>query len=259
MMRVHAGADSWRPWTDGPPGAGLRRVYCLPYAGGAASVYRPWMEQSAAYGVEIVPVELPGRGTRWTEEPFGAMDRLVTALAEELFVRETEPFALFGHSMGAHIAFAVAMALEDARAKGVGHGAGGVSHLFVSASRAPGVRPPRLLHPLPDGELLDAMASLGGTPPEVLGNSELMAFALPMIRTDLTLLERWLPEPGLTVSCPVSAFGGEDDLLADPGLIAGWEAFTSGSFARRVFPGDHFYLREHTEPVLAEMGRLLSS
>ncbi|MET9255194.1 alpha/beta fold hydrolase [Streptomyces sp. NPDC003717] len=255
VTRERGAAEAWLPWTDGPPRAGLRRVFCLPYAGGAAAGYRSWTERAEAYGIEVVPVELPGRGTRWTEEPVAAMDRLVDALNREVFARQTEPFALFGHSMGAHIAFAVAAALEQEA--GDADGAGGLCHLFVSACRAPGVSPPRLLHALPDDALLAALGDMGGTPPEVLGNAELMGFALPMIRADLTLLERWRPEPGLRIACPVTALGGDDDPLAGPATLGAWREFTRASFAHRVFAGDHFYLREHMGAILHEMGRSL--
>jgi medium-chain acyl-[acyl-carrier-protein] hydrolase len=186
-------------------------------------------------GIELCPLELPGRGARIDEAPFRRMDSLVDTLCEVLAPLLDIPFALFGHSMGAYIAHAVARRLSAG-------GGPAAAHLFVSAAAAPDWTPRNPpLHSLPDRELIGALARLGGTPAAVLARDELVSALLPTLRADLALAETYTAARSETVSCPITAFGGAADAI-DRRALQGWSAFTDGAFRLRVFPGEHFYL-----------------
>jgi len=187
-------------------------------------------------GIDLCPVELPGRGARVDEEPFRRMDALVETLSGALEPLLGIPFALFGHSMGAYVAHAFARRLEAARGPSA-------MHLFVLGAAAPN-RTPRNppLHSLPDHELVDALSEFGGTPPAVLAREELVTALLPTLRADLTLAETYRLQSG-RVACPITAFGGSGDTIGR-GALRGWSAFTAGGFRLHIFAGGHFYLSQ---------------
>ena len=224
----------WIPYRE-ENGPARCRLFCFPHAAGNALFFRPWQPLMPA-GIELCPVELPGRGARIDEAPFGRMDTLVEDLCDALAPLLGIPFALFGHSMGAYVAYALARRLEAARGPAA-------MHLFVSGAAAPS-RTPRNppLHSLPDDELVGALGEFGGTPPAVLAREELLTALLPTLRADLTLAETYRLQAG-RVACPITAFGGSTDRI-DRRALKGWSAFTDGAFRLRVFAGGHFYLSQ---------------
>jgi medium-chain acyl-[acyl-carrier-protein] hydrolase len=210
------------------------RLFCLPYAGGLATVYRPWAARLPP-DVDLCAVELPGRGARLKESPVRDLTALVDAAVEGLRPALDRPFALFGHSMGALVAFELARRL----------GAQGLAprHLFVSGHAAPhlpGVEPP--MHPLPDHEFIERLRGLNGTPLEVLQHPELMEMMLPILRADFTACERYVPAPAPPLEVPISAFGGTDDPDVSQERLDAWRPYTSRRFIARRLPGDHFFL-----------------
>jgi medium-chain acyl-[acyl-carrier-protein] hydrolase len=240
-------AQRWLPWSGGA--TDLPVVYCLPYAGGSAQAYRPWIEPGRAHGVELMPVELPGHGTRWQEEPFGAMDEIVRALCQEVIAHSRGPYALFGHSMGGMIAFEIAVAMAA--------GPGGPGHLFLSAVQSPGAPAGTLLHRLSDDRLVEAIRELGGTPTDVSRNPAIMSFLLPVIRADMRIVETWRPVSGRLVSCPVSVFSAFSDTTVNPEAMSAWSEVTSAAFRQTILPGGHFYLHERRDDLLCGIGAAL--
>ncbi|MGE7437918.1 thioesterase II family protein [Kitasatospora sp. NPDC001175] len=217
-------------------------LYCIPYAGCSARVYDSWQQHLPDH-VTVVPLELPGRGSRCVEEPIDELAALLADLYQQL--DPGSPYALFGHSYGAVIAFELAKLL---RAKGDPE----PSALLLSASRAP-----RLLgadadtHRLSDAELTERLAELGGTPQELLENEELMEIYLPVIRADYRILgEYGTGTPG-RVGCPVVAFYGDADDEADLASVEEWAHYTDGSFGVRKIHGDHFFLHAAESELVA--------
>jgi medium-chain acyl-[acyl-carrier-protein] hydrolase len=216
------------------------RLLCVPHAGAGPSVFRAW--HSAMPGLEIVPVTLPGRESRFSEPPARDLTALVDDIIEQCASWHRTPFALFGHSMGALVGFELARALRRRRLPAP-------ERLFVSAFRAPHLpqrRPP--LHALPDVALKAALLRLQGTPREVLDQPELMQTVLPTLRRDLELVERYRyrAEPPLT--CPVTCLAGVLDERVTGAELDAWRRHTKGAFGLRLFPGAHFYL--YRTPVL---------
>lgn len=217
-----------RPHPDAPS-----RLVCLPFAGGGAGVYGTW---SAAFGagVDVIPVQLPGRERRLRDRPYTAMAPLVADLLDTLRPLLDRPWSVFGHSMGASIGYALARA---ASAEGLPP-----AHLIVSARRAPGVPSP---HPpffaLPDALLVsETERHYGPMPALVRDNPGVLATFLPTMRADYQLLDTWRAPPDCVLDCALTAIVGADDPTVRPDQVEGWERVTRGPFALRVVDGGHF-------------------
>jgi medium-chain acyl-[acyl-carrier-protein] hydrolase len=242
------------PWVLRPrahPGAGLR-LFCLPYAGGAASAYRSW-DAELAPDVEVCPVQLPGRGSRFREPAFRRLADLVPALAGGLAPLLDRPFALFGHSMGAVVGFELARELRR-------RGAPAPALLAVSGRQAPR-RPepePPFAH-LPDAEFLEEVRRrYDGIPPEVLAEEELLRLLLPTLRADIEALESHAYSPEGPLACPISCFGGEDDPHVSVADLEAWRDETSATVTVRTFRGGHFFVESSRSEILRALGEDLA-
>jgi medium-chain acyl-[acyl-carrier-protein] hydrolase len=215
-------------------------------------MFRGWAD-ALPPEVEVCPVQLPGRENRLREPAFTRLSALVEALAEVMERWRDLPYAVFGHSNGAMVGFELA---RHARRTGTP----GPVHLFASGRRAPDV-PSRLpdVHGLPDDEFIAEFGRLGGLPAEVLEHRELLQLVLPLLRADMELIETYefRPEPPLAI--PVTVYTSTDDPRVSLDDARAWEPHTTGGFAMRVFPGDHFYLMDRGSNVLATLSADLRS
>lgn len=219
------------------------RLFCFPYAGSSAQVFRDWQDELPKE-VEVSPVHLPGRGRRSQEKPFSELLPLAQASAAALSSYLDKPYALFGHSMGAIIAFEVIRFLRR-------EGMPLPLYLFASGCRAPQHSFTRhRTHDLPSADLISELRSLRGTPPQILESSEMMQFFLPIIRADLQMIQTYSYSPEAPLSCPISAFGGLQDFEETPQMLSAWREHTTSSFDLQMFYGDHFFLHsEHCHLV----------
>lgn len=242
--------ERWLPYRR-PRSTPALRLFCFPYAGGSASAFRGWADQLPD-GVEICAVQPPGRERRMAEPAFSHMEPLVEELAGVLEPVLDLPFAFFGHSMGAKVAYELARKLRR-------EGRGLPRLMIFSGSRAPHMpneEPP--IHALPDDELSDELHRLGGTPKEVLDNDELMRLLLPLLRADFELNETYEHQPENPFDVPVAAYGGLGDEECPPETIEGWKEVTEGPFRRRMFEGGHFFLHEVPDELQGEIQRDLA-
>jgi medium-chain acyl-[acyl-carrier-protein] hydrolase len=232
-------------------GSGRTRLFCLPFAGAGASVYRSW--RGGAPSLEICPVQLPGREERFREAPQRRLDELAALLVGELGPRLDEPYALFGYSMGALLAFEVAhRAVAAGRLPPVA--------LFAAAAAAPHLQDRREpLHRLPDADLVAALRRMDGTPPEVLGEAELLELLLPVIRADFEVCETWTPAARVPLACPIVAFGGSADPTVPSDRLDAWAEVTSGAFRAVRFAAAHFFLRSHEREILARVQETMTA
>lgn len=210
-------------------------LICFPYAGGGANIFRLWRTQFPA-DIEVCPVRLPGRETRFREKPFEQLDLLVAAMLPD-FQQIPGPFSFYGHSMGAWIAYALCRALYL-------KGAPLPQNLFVAARRAPHL-PDRAqpLHALPEAALIAQLqARYGAIPAAVLAEPELLRMFLPMLRADFSLIETWQAPPPLPLPLALWALHGK----ADPGVMEAemqaWSGYSAGRFSFQAFEGEHFFL-----------------
>lgn len=218
------------------------RLFCLPHAGAGVAGYHPWRTGLPA-DVELALVHLPGRESRIGERSFRRMDRLVEHLEEVVGPLLDQPYAFFGHSFGAMVAYALTHRLT---ARGVRP----PERLFVSGCRAPHLPDPRDdVDHMSDDELVEEIVRLGGTPPDVLQHKELMGLVLPVFRADLQLVASRGPAPSASLPCPVTALAGEDDPVAPPHMVEQWREHTQ-DFRLHVFPGGHFFVQSARDAVL---------
>lgn len=222
------------------------RLVCFPHAGGAASFFRMWARRSPPE-VEVLVVQYPGREDRLRERLCDDMATLADAVAEAMRPELDRPVGLFGHSMGATVAYEVARRLDAAPSAG----------LFVSGRPAPHRQRPGALHLRDDDALIAELRRLGGPSDVVLDNPELRDLYLPALRNDYRVVETYRPEPGPPLSVPVTAYIGDRDPEVTPEEARGWADVTDGGFKLRIFPGDHFYLVPHRADVLGAVLREL--
>ena len=226
------------------------RLFCFPYAGGGASLFRPWAGGLPA-GIDICPVELPGRGWRMLEPAFDRIDCLVEAAYVGLREFFNGRFAFFGHSLGALVCFELTRLLQERHDPLP-------EHLFVSACRAPQLPNDDL--PLTGGtdqQFIEALQGLKGTPPEVLANAELMELLLPTLRADFAACEQYVYHPREHIAVPITAFGGLEDTMVTGDHLEPWRELTTAAFALTMVPGDHFFLLRSSPSLLESIQRTL--
>jgi medium-chain acyl-[acyl-carrier-protein] hydrolase len=245
--------DEMNLWFNRPrpnPNASLR-LFCFPYAGGSATIFRPWPDLMLR-SVEICAVNIPGRLARLLEEPFTRLAPLVDALAQVITPWTDRPFAFFGHSMGALISFELSRKLRTI-------GAPLPERLFISGRRAPHLPDPDpYRHTYPDHQFIEELGRLNGTPPEVIANPELMQLMLPLLRADFSLCETYEYRPEPPLPCPLTAFGGLQDPEVPPESLEAWSQHTTCAFGLRLFPGDHFFLNSARDSLLTVIAQELS-
>ncbi|MGW6739891.1 thioesterase II family protein [Streptomyces sp. NPDC055025] len=216
-------------------------LYCFPFAGGSATYYADWVRDFTG-PVELVPVQLPGRGARMSEPPATDMLELADEIAELIAAEPTEPL-LFGHSMGAILAFEVSRRLIALGRP--------VRHLFVSGRPAPTIaRPVHRVSDLPRDEFVQMLREYGAADEAVFDHAELLDLLIPTIRADFAMIEKYRCDRGPLLSCPVSAWCGDGDPEVPPTAMRPWADQTSGAFTLSVLPGGHFFLTENRSRIL---------
>lgn len=217
----------------GKPGNTRIRLLCFHYAGGTAAMYRDWPDRLPP-DVATVAVQLPGRDTRLDEPPHVHMEPLVAELLDVLDPVLDEPFAFYGHSMGARVALALAHALRAGSRPGP-------RALFAASSTAPALGTRVRGWDESDEDLISYLRELGGTPPIVFERPDLLELFLPTLRADLTVVATsgGPARPALDVALRV--FTGRDDQEASPERMAAWREETTGPYALDVVPGGHFF------------------
>ncbi len=235
-----------------PNRAARLRLFCFPYAGAGASVFASW-PRALPSDLELCAVQMPGREGRLSEPPITRWDMAVERLAGALLPWMDRPFALFGHSLGAVLAFELACRLRRDRQAGL-------VHLFVSGRPAPHLphdEPPTYTQP--KAQFLREVSRWAATPKEVLQDDEIIEMFLPLLRADFGLSETHSCQSDVPLAVPISAYGGIDDEHAPPITVEEWRAHTTASFRRVTFPGGHFFLNENRAAVLSQLAGELRS
>ncbi len=240
-------------WTTCGPsrGRGLGRLFCLPFAGGGSAAYYPWTKRLLP-DIELVRVNLPGREARLREAPFNRVGPLVNALVEELVIWMDRPFAIYGHSIGALVAFELARELRRRNLRAP-------ARLFFSGYRAPHLPPAeKPFSILPDGQFIDRVRQYGGLPDFVAQNEELLEMFLPTLRADFEMAEAYLYKAEAPLECPFTAFGGLSDPKVTRERILAWKMHTSMHFTSHFFPGGHFFIQDSESSVLSKINLQLA-
>jgi medium-chain acyl-[acyl-carrier-protein] hydrolase len=218
------------------------RVFCFAHAGGNASFFRDW--RGTADLVEFYPVQLPGHGTRLSEPPLTRLEDIVDAFAEAAEPLLDRPFALFGHSFGAWLAYAAAQQIRTQYGQPT-------RHLFVSGNVPPPKTPilsPSRLASIDEAE--NYMVSLGGTASDLIDDKELLSILVPIFMNDINLLRAYHDNSTNILKCPITAFLGKADPLHTLEGMGAWESQTSDRFVVNLLPGNHFYLEDNRNELV---------
>ena len=226
------------------PMAGMRLI-CFPHAGGSARFFRCWAEKLPA-SVELLAVQYPQREDRLDEDCATDIGQLADRIAAALEPERDRPLVLFGHSLGAVVAYEVARRLDTARGTGP-------AALFVSGRPAPSRQRAKNLHLTDDQVLWDDVRRLAGTPGQVLEDPALRRLVLPALRADYRLAETYQRAPGPLLRCPVVAFIGDSDPEVTASEAGCWREVTRAGFGLQVFSGDHFYFMAHEAEVVSAL------
>lgn len=214
-----------------------RRLVCFPYAGGSPYFFRGWGK--ALGPVEVLAVCYPGRAERFGEPYATELAPMAREIAAELLGEDdSRPLALFGHSMGATVAYETARALEAAGRA--------VEHLFASGARAPQLHlpDPAAATTWDEAAVTRTLLELGGTDPGLLRNRSFTDLVLPYIGADFRMLAGYGRGPAEPLVCPVTALVGASDPRVSAAQAAAWREVTRGPFRFRTLPGEHFYLEQ---------------
>lgn len=224
-------------------------LYCLPSAGSSATMYARW-NRLTAVGIQVKPIELPGRGARITEDFLSTFDDMVDFACQQINPAQ-QRFALFGHSMGALIAWAVAQRRQKA-------GLSTPLALFASASTAPSKRSLERFENLQtDDQLLDDLRRQGGTPEILLEDEEMRRITLDTIAADYRVCANFAYQQPARLDCPIHILAGKDDEISGDELNA-WQLESLQQGSLRWFEGGHFYLRSQQDALVNHLEQLLT-
>jgi surfactin synthase thioesterase subunit len=230
-----------------------QRIFCFPYAGAGVAVFRSWADLLPP-GVELCVPILPGRDARVDEAPIPEMAPLVESLIGQMAPRLTLPYAMFGHSMGAFIAFDLAHEISR-------RGWREPSHLLISAQRAPSL--PYAGTPifnLPDDRFLAGLiARYNNIPKAVLAQKDFLSVLLRILRADFTLVEDYKYRAPAKLACPITVFGGLDDGVITTDQLEAWSMETSDRCTLHLVPGGHFFIDSARAELLALIRRELEA
>jgi pyochelin biosynthetic protein PchC len=234
--------DAASPWIRrfAPFPDASSRLVCFPHAGGSASYFSP-LPRMLPSAVEMLSVQYPGRQDRRHEPCCDSVAELADRATEALRPWADRPLVLFGHSLGATVAFEVARRLEQEGIRPLG--------LIASGRRAPSRHREEFHHLHDDEHLLAQLRNLSGTESQLLGDEEIMQMVLPALRADYKAVETYRASPGAEVSCPVVALSGDDDPLTAVEEVYAWSDHTRGPCTVHRFAGGHFFLTAHAAEV----------
>jgi medium-chain acyl-[acyl-carrier-protein] hydrolase len=223
------------------------RLFCFPHAGRGGSLFHGWNE-GLPDSIVVCPVTLPGHEHRLGEPAIDDVQALARTMARELHSSFQEPFAFFGHSLGALLAFELARHLCRS-------GSLAPTCLALSGHRAPHIpRNGATTYDRPTDEFLMELRRLEGTPAEVLCNAPLLALVLPALRADFKAAESYRYDAGPPLNCPIIAYGGAHDSDIPNSDLVAWAAHTRDRFCVRMFEGGHFYINAQRRELMAQLG-----
>ncbi|HWM92615.1 MAG TPA: alpha/beta fold hydrolase [Thermoanaerobaculia bacterium] len=228
------------------------RLFCFTYAASSAQIFHRWNDHAPEW-IEISGCELPGHGARLAEKPIGTQDAAAVEIADTLDPLLDRPYALFGHCLGAALAYEATRILRS-------RGKAQPVRLFSSGARGPHLGIPIAdVESMEDDEFIEHMHKAYSAPIEFLRHPEMRPLFLPMVRADARLTQNYRYQPGPPVSYPITAVAGETDPDVQMEHLEGWRRHTDASVATRIYPGNHFFFLESAPRLLADFVSELES
>jgi len=238
-MTQHVDTDLWTRRFHRAPDAPVQ-LLCFPHAGGSASAYFA-LSRELSPQVEVAAMQYPGRQDRRAEPLLPTVAEMADAVLGPVLACADRPFALFGHSMGASVAFEVAVRLEARSVFPVA--------LFASGRRAPSRHRDERVHTLGDDGLIAEIKKLAGTDSQVLADDELIRMVLPAVRADYRAAETYRWQPAGPLRTPIRVHTGQADPKVSREEAEAWQDHTGGGFGIRSYEGGHFYLNDQLAPL----------
>ena len=226
------------------------RLLCVPDAGGGVDTFRGWSERLSS--AEVSVVQLPGRGSRLHEPLVESVATAADGIAESQTSAPAHPTVLFGHGVGALIAFEIARRLE--------HLHWPILALFVSGRRGPAMPDSsRRLSDLPGEEFIAEMLKRDGLiPAAAFAEREQLQLLMPALRADFAMMDNYRYQSGAPLRCPIVACGGTADADVSRADLEAWKMETCGRFSLHTFPGGHAYLQREHEALTTLVANQLS-
>jgi surfactin synthase thioesterase subunit len=227
------------------------RLFCFPYAGGSHTIYTPWLGQFKDC-IELVFIQLPGRGSRLIETPHNNMASIIDELMEHADYITNILYMLFGHSLGSRIAFDLAYNLHNENYP--------LPEYFIgSGSRAPHLKDEKKsIHSLPNEQFIVELDKMNGTDKRILQNEELVNLLTPMLRADFKIAELH-QAPKIAISVPFTILQGSDDIDITPAQLNAWSELSQAEISIVHLPGDHFFINHHSSLVINQVNRILDN
>jgi len=228
-------------------------LFCLPYGGGSATVYHSW-KKDLHRSIELVPLELAGRGRRFVDPFYRDLDEAVDDIYQMIIGQVGHSsYSIFGHSMGALLAFECAHRLRIKNQRMP-------EFLFLSGRNPPHRIGDKPRHQLSDEEFRQEIFSLGGTPREVMEQTEMFDFFLPILRADFRMIETYETQRSYEkLACKILVLHGSRDELASPSMVEEWSMYTEKGFQSIPFEGDHFFIHSQKGSVIGLINETLTS
>jgi surfactin synthase thioesterase subunit len=221
----------------------VTRLFCVPYAGGSATIYKKW-KPYLADSIELIPIELAGRGARMMDPLYSEVKDAVADIFEIIKHKIDTPYAFFGHSMGALLVYELTRTIRE-------NGLREPEHLFFSGRGVPNIRPikDKNYHLLDDEEFKGRLLELGGTPKEFFEHPELMEVFLPLLRNDFRLASvSYEDREVVPFQCDITVLVGKDEEISASRLVH-WKDHTTGQCTIEMFNGGHFFIHDEFQQV----------
>jgi surfactin synthase thioesterase subunit len=226
-------------------------LFCLPFAGGSKYSYRGYTEIAPQF-LNIIPIEIPGRGSRFKENLLTDIDKMVDDVFNQISDRLSHPYAIYGHSMGSLIGYLLTKKI-------IKENLNQPLHLFFTGCVGPSVRNKETKrHLLPKDQFLQKIKELGGSPDEILNEPELMGFFEPILRADFQAVETYEYEEPIAFNIPIDIVIGIEERATYEGALA-WQKETTYPVEIRQFPGKHFFIFEYEHEIIKIISSKLNS
>jgi len=225
------------------------RIFCFSYAGTGASVFRSWPAALPSC-IDVVAIQLPGREGRFRERCVTSIEEITSFVSRSVQPHLDVPFIVFGHSLGALLAFELTLALREM-------GARLPSRLIASGMRAPQLAPtvPPFSYLPDDLFVAEVQRRYGALQREFLEQPEALRMFLPVLRSDLCLFEAYRCRNESPLDLDISALCGEQDEWSQPNLLQGWQIHTTRQLRLRVYSGTHLFIHSASEQILQDLAQ----
>ncbi|MDF2883263.1 MAG: aveG [Clostridiaceae bacterium] len=222
------------------------KLFCIPYAGGSATVYEKW-KKKVNDKIEVIPIEFAGRGARSREKLYDSIEEAVDDLYKAIVSKldKCDEYAIFGHSMGSIITLELYYKLVEMNFKEP-------KHIFVSGGEAPPIkRRPIICHDLPDKEFREQISIYSDAPSIIFENAKLYNYFIPILKSDFKIMELYnYKEKEHKINCNVTALAGIYDASITIDDVIEWQRHTSKVFKFYTFEGGHFFINEKLDEVI---------